>query len=91
MSDIEDDNSAQPPAWSTRTLVASAIAAVVLGLGAGAAIGSAGGDAGDGRGGPGGGPGMQRGQVPPGMQQAPGTHQPGGQQPQSPQGNASST
>ena len=46
MSDIEDDSSAQPPAWSTRTLVASAIAAVVLGLGAGAAIVSAGDGAG---------------------------------------------
>ncbi|VXB84006.1 conserved exported hypothetical protein [Aeromicrobium sp. 9AM] len=60
-----------PAAWSTRTLVASALAAVVLGLGAGAAIGSAGGGDDGGRGGPGGfggaggpggGPGTQRGQ-----------------------------
>lgn len=90
MNDNDDNTSYQPAAWSTRTLVAAAMAAVVLGLGAGAALGAAGGSGDGGRGGPGGRPGMQRGQLPPGMQQ-PGTQQqPGAQQPAAP-GSASSS
>jgi hypothetical protein len=68
MSEIHPAERSQPTSWSTRTLVAAGVAAVLLGLGAGAALGSAGGSGDGGPGGPGGRPGLQRGQLPPGPQ-----------------------